>query len=73
MLHHVMSEYNAMEKEYELIKTASTSIQKKNETLTQQVSVQEESIYQLEKTVQLLETENNELRRSRIIDADTKT
>ncbi|KAL7061329.1 hypothetical protein AAHC03_09797 [Spirometra sp. Aus1] len=73
LLHHVMSEYNAMEKEYELMKTASTSIQKKNEMLQQQVSMQEESLYQLERSVQLLETENNELRRSRIIDANTKT
>ncbi|KAM7535913.1 hypothetical protein Aperf_G00000101797 [Anoplocephala perfoliata] len=72
LLHHVMSEYNAMTKEYEIMRTESTSIQQKNTEMYERMTVQSKQIEQLEQSIQVLEAENNELRRSRIIDASTK-
>lgn len=67
-----MSEFNAMTKEYEIMRTETTSIQQKNSEMYEHMLVQEKQIEQLEQSIQVLEAENNELRRSRIIDASTK-
>ncbi|VDM26976.1 unnamed protein product [Hydatigera taeniaeformis] len=72
MLHHVMSEFNAMTKEYEILKTEATTLQEKNNEMYDHIVDQDTRIDQLEQNVQVLEAENNELRRSRIIDASTK-
>lgn len=67
-----MSEYNAMTKEYEILKTETTSLQQRNSEMYDHIVNQDSRIDQLEQNVQVLEAENNELRRSRIIDASTK-
>uniref|UniRef100_A0A0R3WXF7 HOOK domain-containing protein n=1 Tax=Hydatigena taeniaeformis TaxID=6205 RepID=A0A0R3WXF7_HYDTA len=72
LLHHVMSEFNAMTKEYEILKTEATTLQEKNNEMYDHIVDQDTRIDQLEQNVQVLEAENNELRRSRIIDASTK-
>ncbi|KAM3173612.1 hypothetical protein ACTXT7_012174 [Hymenolepis weldensis] len=72
LLHHVMAEYNAMTKEYEIMKSETTVLQQKNTEMYELMMKQEKQIEQLEQSVQVLEAENNELRRSRIIDASTK-
>ncbi|VUZ54171.1 unnamed protein product [Hymenolepis diminuta] len=72
LLHHVMAEYNAMTKEYEIMKSETTVLQQKNTEMYELMVKQEKQIEQLEQSVQVLEAENNELRRSRIIDASTK-
>ncbi|KAL5108406.1 hypothetical protein TcWFU_000865 [Taenia crassiceps] len=72
LLHHVMSEYNAMTKEYDILKTETTSLQQRNNEMYDHIVNQDTRIDQLEQNIQVLEAENNELRRSRIIDASTK-
>ena len=72
LLHHVMSEFNAMTKEYEILKTETTTLQQRNKEMYEHIHTQEIRIEQLEQSIQVLEAENNELRRSRIIDASTK-
>nr|CDS21736.1 expressed conserved protein [Echinococcus granulosus] len=72
LLHHVMAEYNAMTKEYDILKTEATTLQQKKNEMYDYMVNQETRIEQLERNIQVLEAENNELRRSRIIDASTK-
>nr|CAD38264.1 hypothetical protein [Taenia solium]CAD53347.1 hypothetical protein [Taenia solium] len=72
LLHHVMSEFNAMTKEYDILKTEATSLQQRNTEMYDHIVNQDTRIDQLEQSIQVLEAENNELRRSRIIDASTK-
>ncbi len=67
-----MAEYNAMTKEYNILKMESTTIQSKNSEMFEHMISQETKIEQLQQTIQVLEAENNELRQSRIIDASTK-
>lgn len=67
-----MSEFNAMTKEYEIMKSETTILQQRNTEMYELMVKQEKQIEQLEQSVQVLEVENNELRRSRIIDASTK-
>lgn len=67
-----MAEYNAMTKEYEIMKSETTVLQQKNTEMYEIMVKQEKQTEQLEQRVQVLEAENNELRRSRIIDASTK-
>uniref|UniRef100_A0A5K3F158 HALZ domain-containing protein n=1 Tax=Mesocestoides corti TaxID=53468 RepID=A0A5K3F158_MESCO len=72
LLHHVMSEYNAMTKEYDIMKVETTTLQSKSNEMYQHILSQDTKIEQLEQSIQVLEAENNELRQSRIIDASTK-
>ncbi len=67
-----MAEYNAMTKEYNILKMESTTIQSKKSEMFEHMISQETKIEQLQQTIQVLEAENNELRQSRIIDASTK-
>ncbi len=66
-----MAEYNAMTKEYELMKLETSAIQSRSLELHEAVSMQESKIIQMEQHIQVLEAENNELRQGRIIDAST--
>lgn len=72
LLHHVMAEYNAMTKDYEIIKSETSILQQRNTEMYELMVKQEKQMEKLEQNVQVLEAENNELRRSRIIDASTK-
>ncbi|VDD81852.1 unnamed protein product [Mesocestoides corti] len=67
-----MSEYNAMTKEYDIMKVETTTLQSKSNEMYQHILSQDTKIEQLEQSIQVLEAENNELRQSRIIDASTK-
>lgn len=72
LLHHVMAEYNAMTKEYNIMRMELTTIQSKNTEIYEHMVTQETRIEHLEQNIQILEAENNEYRQSRIVDASTK-
>ena len=54
------------------MKTETTALQQRNKDMYEHIQNQESRIEQMEQNIQVLEAENNELRRSRIIDASTK-